>query len=203
MPIFSSKVELSSASLAAGTELADNRYIKGAFKSYNDVAAYDADSIDRFTTGQIIYITSSQELYEVTVHPADFITLFQPSKSIASFEFPADTGSFLVTASVNQNVITLEKGDGSSFDLIVDTGSGGGGAGFPFTGDAVISGSLEIEKTSGYNIKDLFLISGDDDEGKVSVNQEGVLNLQWSGSAPPTAIEGGLYYSSSAFYIGI
>ena len=37
-----------------------------------------------------------------------------------------DTGSLLVTASVASNVITLEKADGTSFDLTVETGSGGG-----------------------------------------------------------------------------
>lgn len=203
MPLFSSILELTSASLAAGTALAKNRYIQGSFKSYNDISSYEAESIDRLETGQIIYVTSSRELYEVTVHPPNFIDRFEASSSIESFEFPANTGSFLVTASVNQNVISFEKGDGSTFDLTVDTGSGGGGgSGFPFTGDAIISGTLEIEKTTGFDIKDLFLISADEDEGKVSVNQQGILNLQWSGSTPPAVIEGGIYYSSSAFYVG-
>lgn len=43
-----------------------------------------------------------------------------------SFLVPSDTGSLLITGSVSSNVITLEKGDGTSFTLTVDTGSGGG-----------------------------------------------------------------------------
>ena len=39
-----------------------------------------------------------------------------------------DTGSLLTTASVVSNVITFTKGDLSTFDITVDTGSGGGGA---------------------------------------------------------------------------
>jgi len=46
----------------------------------------------------------------------------------SSFLTSSDTGSLLVTASVVSNVITLEKADGTSFDLTVETGSGGGDA---------------------------------------------------------------------------
>ena len=57
-----------------------------------------------------------------------------------------NTGSLLVTASANLNVITFTKGDGSTFPITVDTGSGGGGGGsaFPFTGSAGITGSLSV-----------------------------------------------------------
>jgi hypothetical protein len=51
----------------------------------------------------------------------------------------------VTTASVSLNTITFTKGDTSTFSLTVDTGSGGGGgSGFPFTGDAVITGSLLV-----------------------------------------------------------
>ena len=36
----------------------------------------------------------------------------------------ADTGSLMVTGSVTNNVLTFEKGDGTTFNLTVDTGSG-------------------------------------------------------------------------------
>ena len=65
------------------------------------------------------------------------------------------TASSLVTASVSLNTITFTKGDASTFQLTVDTGSGGGGAAFPFTGDAVITGSLLV---SGSGIPDVRVI---------------------------------------------
>jgi hypothetical protein len=54
------------------------------------------------------------------------------------------TASSLITASVNLNTITFTKGDSSTFSLTVNTGSGGGGASFPYVGDAQISGSLGV-----------------------------------------------------------
>jgi len=56
-----------------------------------------------------------------------------------------DTGSLLVTSSATNNVITFTKGDGSTYTNTIDTGSGGGGgAAFPYTGDAQITGSLGV-----------------------------------------------------------
>jgi hypothetical protein len=59
----------------------------------------------------------------------------------------ADTASYtpnaVVTASAVNNVITFTKGDNSTFDVTVATGSGGGNA-FPYTGSALITGSLGI-----------------------------------------------------------
>ena len=56
-----------------------------------------------------------------------------------------DTGSLLMTASVSSNIITFTKGNGTTFPITVDTGSGGGGgSSFPYTGSAIISGSLRI-----------------------------------------------------------
>ena len=49
--------------------------------------------------------------------------------STASFGTSIDTGSFLLTGSVLSNVLTFTKGDGTTFNLTVDTGSAGGGGG--------------------------------------------------------------------------
>jgi len=54
-----------------------------------------------------------------------------------------DTGSLLTTASVSSNTITFTKGDSSTFDITVDTGSAGSDP-FPYTGSAIITGSLEV-----------------------------------------------------------
>jgi hypothetical protein len=63
-----------------------------------------------------------------------------------------NTGSLLTTASVSLNTITFTKGDGSTFPITVDTGSGGGGgSSFPFTGSAIISGSLEVIGSTNLN----------------------------------------------------
>ena len=50
----------------------------------------------------------------------------------------------LFTASVASNTITFTKGDASTFSLVVATGSATGGSDFPYTGSAIISGSLDV-----------------------------------------------------------
>lgn len=65
-----------------------------------------------------------------------------------------DTGSLMVTGSVTTNVLTFTKGDGSTFALTVDTGSGGGGAAFPYTGSAEISGSLIVTGSTLVELND-------------------------------------------------
>ena len=91
------------------------------------------------------------------------------SAQITSLGFVSSsvTASSLVTASVNLNTITFTKGDSSTFQLTVDTGSGGGGgAAFPFTGDAVITGSLLV---SGSSIPDVRVIGNIDLTGSMRV----------------------------------
>jgi len=61
-----------------------------------------------------------------------------------SFLVGSDTGSLLTTASVASNIITLEKADGTSFDITVDTGSNALTASFVdtlsnFNGDRIVS----------------------------------------------------------------
>lgn len=62
-----------------------------------------------------------------------------------------DTGSLLMTASVSSNTITFTKGNGTTFPITVNTGSGGGGSSFPYTGSAIISGSLEVTGSIKFN----------------------------------------------------
>ena len=91
---------------------------------------------------------------------SSFITADQTS-SFGS----ASTGSLIQTASAVNNVITFTKGDSTTFDVTVDTGSGGGAtdisglattASNQFTGSQFFSGSLIPEATSeGNGIYDL------------------------------------------------
>ena len=70
------------------------------------------------------------------------------------------TSSFFTSASVSKNTITFTQANGITSALTVDTGSsssGGSGAGFPFSGDAVITGSLRV---SGSNISGSFVGDG-------------------------------------------
>jgi hypothetical protein len=69
----------------------------------------------------------------------------------------AETASVALDAvesgTVSLNTLTFTKGNGSTFDLTVDTGSAGSGAGFPFSGSAVITGSLVVSGSGAVPIQ--------------------------------------------------
>jgi hypothetical protein len=71
---------------------------------------------------------------------------FASTATSSSYALTASfTPNALVTASVSSNIITFTKGDGTTFPITVNTGSGGGsGSAFPFTGSAQITGSLSV-----------------------------------------------------------
>ena len=85
------------------------------------------------------------------------------------------------------------------FDRI-NTGSGGsGGDTFPFTGSAVITGSLTISGDAGE--QDFFLVrSASFTSFKISSSNVPVFGAF---TTTPTAVEGGFMYSASNFYAGI
>jgi hypothetical protein len=57
-----------------------------------------------------------------------------------------DTGSLMVTGSATNNVLTFTKGDGSTFNLTVATGSGGGGT--TPTGSLLVTASISNATTT-------------------------------------------------------
>ena len=78
--------------------------------------------------------------------------------------------------------------------------NGGGGNTFPFSGSAVITGSLEI-KSDASNI---FLIKNFSNQTILTVSQSGVVVLatqsaELTGFAP----NGGMYFTSGSFFVGL
>ena len=81
-----------------------------------------------------------------------------PSLVSSSIQISDITGSSFISGSTNKNTLLLNKGDGTNLSFTIDTGSAGGsGAGFPFRGNAVITGSLTV---SGSNISGSFAGDG-------------------------------------------
>ena len=170
--------------------------------------------------GQVFYISSSQELY-ITVVRGN--VPFQTYR-FDEFSYPGsgggsvNTGSLLTTASVAGTTMTFTKGDNSTFDVTLPGGSGGtpgspsnsiqfndggnfgGDPRFIFektTGLTQLSGSLQITGSTD----NVFLIKS----GSIDL-----LRMSSSGALifadldhTPAAIAGGLFYSSSNFYVGV
>ena len=80
------------------------------------------------------------------------LTLHKSGSSInidlSGLDTTVATGSLLTTGSVSNNVLTFTKGDGSTFNLTVDTGSGGGSGDTIYTTDGTISSNRTVTFSS-------------------------------------------------------
>lgn len=157
---FAGQIGLSNDAITNGTiALANIDYIRGAFKVYESESILQSASPSLFQDYQIVYCQDTNKLYQMDYVPAQFGggPPIPASKTSASFQFPGagstDTGSLLITASVAGNTLTFEKGDGSTFDVALPGGSGGGifvqtGSFYATTNDLQISGSLTVTGSS-------------------------------------------------------
>jgi hypothetical protein len=90
MPTFSTQYILTNGAIAAGTALANVEYIAGALKTYPNTTHlnFSASNFpDRFTEGQIVYVSASNELFKMGKYFDDQIT-FADVVTSQSFEFP-------------------------------------------------------------------------------------------------------------------
>ena len=118
-----------------------------------------------------------------------------------------DPSLYLKTASVDLNTLIFTKGDGTAFELTIDTGSGGGSNYWLLNNNSIInSGSLDIIITSSLTItqpsnsEDAFLIRTNGVD-RLKINGEGTLILIEQ-EFLPTAISGGIVYVDNEFYFG-
>ena len=162
-----------------------------------------------YTTGILTVQDPNQGSYTTPYK----ISVYQYVGKFAS----ASIGESLNTASVAGSTLTFEKNDGTTFDLTVAGGatpggsdtqvqfnSGGSALGgsprftFDSTGLTRLSGSFQITSSTA---NDIFLVkSGSIEVAKV--NNDGVFVLGEM-EETPTAVEGGMYYSASNFYVGV
>lgn len=85
MPLFGTKVDLTSAASASGIALADIELIKGAFYTvplYNDLANISAN---RVSDGQIVWVEDADATYQASITQPDFVTTFEPTITWTEF----------------------------------------------------------------------------------------------------------------------
>ena len=147
----------------------------------------------------------------------------------ASYSFFATSASFSNTASfalsninsasVSNATITFIRGNLTTFPITINNvvnsisssyaltasyalngGGGGTAVGFPYSGSAVITGSLEIKS----NINDILLIKNFNNQPILTVSQSGVIVLATqSAELIGTAPNGGMYFTSDSFFVGL
>jgi hypothetical protein len=77
---------------------------------------------------------------------------------------------------------------------------GGGGNTFPFSGSAIITGSLEIKS----NVNNIFLIKNFNNQPILTVSQSGIIVLvTQSAQLTSPAPNGGMYFTSGSFFVGL
>lgn len=78
--------------------------------------------------------------------------------------------------------------------------NGGGGNTFPFSGSAVITGSLEIKS----NVNNIFLIKNFNNQTILTVSQSGIIVLTTQSSQLTSpAPNGAIYFTSESFFVGL
>ena len=89
----------------------------------------------------------------------------------------------------------------SSFSLTASYAmNGGSGHTFPFSGSAVITGSLTIKS----DVNDIFIIKNFNNQPILTVSQSGVITLATHSAELTTpAPNGGIYFTSASFFVGL
>lgn len=112
--------------VTTGGKLTDIGQIQGGYQSLDtttEMNALTGSSIKKglLQHGQVFYINDTSELYIVSQSGIGIAANY----TFNSFSWPgsATTGSLLLTASATNNTITFTKGDQTTFDITIDTGS--------------------------------------------------------------------------------
>jgi hypothetical protein len=119
------------------------------------------------------------------------------------------SGSFMPLAAAND--VGINQGLGlAPYNTVVGStlanfASGSVGAGFPFTGSADITGSLQVTGSvafeTGIGGTDFFIIKSGS-ANPIKFNGEGIMQFA-NTNFNPTAIGGGIYYSGSQWFLGV
>ena len=78
MPLFGSKLELTSAASSSGTALADIEFIKGGFYTVAEYTSLADIPIARISDGQIVWVEDAEATYQASITQPDYVNTFSP-----------------------------------------------------------------------------------------------------------------------------
>ena len=132
-------------SLLGTASFADNA-TSASFASTANTASYVLNAVSASfatnATSASFANTSTSSSFSTTATSASYADTSVSSSYAINASTASYTPNAVVTASISTNTITFTKGDGTTFPITVNTGSGA--AAFPYTGSAEITGSLGV-----------------------------------------------------------
>ena len=112
MPVYTSKLELTSAASSSGVAFADIQYLKGAFYTVRDTSELNNIPASRATNGQIVWVEGSSATYQATVTLADYVSTFADSVSWSLFSgFGSGGGASALGDLADVTTGSLDDGD--------------------------------------------------------------------------------------------
>jgi len=221
MPSFSSKSQLTPAVSSSGlVPFADVDLIRGAFKVYESLAVLRNEQTAFFVDAQIVYVSSSDKLYQCSYETADNIFVFEDSMSFNEFTFAGGGAASIPDGTISGSQQITDLGfitnDQTSSFVLVDNSSS-------FFQSMSFDDSTNLLSIEGGNSVDLSPLTGSGGGSGTGIFAltgsvySTTNDLQITGSftvgdglfrlkefiTTPNAEEGAIYYSASNFYFGV
>ena len=147
MPLFSSKLELTSAASGSGVALADVQFIRGAFRTVVDTGELNNIPVTQVQDGQIVWVEGESTTYQATVTLADYVNTFSDTVSWSVFSGFGSGGSGVSSLGALSDVSTGSLNNGDVLQYNASTGkwegsnvSGTGDISAVFAGDGLTGG---------------------------------------------------------------
>ena len=163
MPLFSSKLELTSAASGSGVALADVRFIRGAFRTVANTGELNNIPVTQVEDKQIVWVEGSSQLYQATVTLADYVNSFTDTVSWSTFNGFGGSGGGATSLGELTDVSTGSLSNGQVLQYNASTGkwvasnvSGTGDISAVFAGDGLTgggtAGSVSLDVLAGKGI---------------------------------------------------
>jgi len=167
MPLFSSKLELTSAASSSGAALADVQFVRGAFQTIPNLTDLGNIPVSQTQHQQIVWVESASATYQATITPADYISTFTDTVAWSVFTGFGSGGGGGGSSTIGSltDVTTGSLANGQVLQWNASTNkweannvSGTGDISAVFAGDGLSGGGsagsvvLDVDAGSGINL---------------------------------------------------